>query len=252
MAQIVLASERPDLQERAHEATAGIWPEYNLHGEVPNRYWERLDDVFPEFQFVLWDEESDEVLGQGHSIPLAWDGTPEGLPDGFDGLLSGAFALHEAGGTPTMLSALAIEVAPAHQGRGTSRRMIEAMVDLARSHGFPGALAPLRPTWKERYPLVPIERYAAWTREDGLPFDPWMRTHVRLGGLVLRPEPRSLAISGSVAEWEEWTGMAFPESGDYVFPRGLATVAIDREADVGRYWEPNVWMLHPAGAGAGT
>ena len=40
--------------------------------------------------------------------------------------------------------------------------------------------------------------------------------------------------------------MAFPESGDYVFPRGLATVAIDREADVGRYWEPNVWMVHDA------
>jgi hypothetical protein len=25
---------------------------------------------------------------------------------------------------------------------------------------------------------------------------------------------------------------------------GLAPVAVDREADVGRYFEPNVWMLH--------
>jgi hypothetical protein len=38
--------------------------------------------------------------------------------------------------------------------------------------------------------------------------------------------------------------MAFPESGEYVFPGCLTTVAIDRERDVGRYWEPNVWMLH--------
>jgi hypothetical protein len=38
--------------------------------------------------------------------------------------------------------------------------------------------------------------------------------------------------------------MAFPESGEYVFPQGLAPVAIDREADVGAYWEPNVWMRH--------
>ena len=243
---VVLASERPDLQERAHEATAGIWPEYNLHGEVPNHFWEHLDDVFSEFQFVLYDDAADEILGQGHSIPLAWDGTVDGLPDGFDGLLRDGFTLREAGGEPTMLSALAIEVPAAAQGRGTSRAMIEAMVGIARSHGFPGTLAPLRPTWKERYPLVPIERYAAWTREDGLPFDPWMRAHVRLGGRILLPEPRSLAISGTVAEWEEWTEMAFPESGDYVFPRGLATVAIDREADVGRYWEPNVWMVHDA------
>ena len=29
-------------------------------------------------------------------------------------------------------------------------------------------MAPVRPTWKERYPLVPIERYAAWRRPDGL------------------------------------------------------------------------------------
>ena len=47
-----------------------------------------------------------------------------------------------------------------------------------------------------------------------------------------------------MAEWEEWTGMAFPESGDYVFPGCLATVEIDREQDVGRYWEPNVWIVH--------
>ena len=49
-----------------------------------------------------------------------------------------------------------------------------------------------------------------------------------------------------MAEWESWTGMAFPVSGDYVFPEGLATVHIDRDADLGRYWEPNVWMEHRA------
>jgi hypothetical protein len=47
-----------------------------------------------------------------------------------------------------------------------------------------------------------------------------------------------------VAEWEEWTGMAFPESGDYVVPGALVPVQIDRERDEGRYVEPNVWMRH--------
>jgi hypothetical protein len=54
-----------------------------------------------------------------------------------------------------------------------------------------------------------------------------------------------LRITGTVDEWEAWTSMAFPETGDYVFPEGLAPVHIDREADVGSYWEPNVWMIHP-------
>jgi hypothetical protein len=39
--------------------------------------------------------------------------------------------------------------------------------------------------------------------------------------------------------------MSFPESGDYWFPGGLATVRIDSDEDRGSYWEPNVWMAHP-------
>jgi hypothetical protein len=119
------------------------------------------------------------------------------------------------------------------------------MRELAVRHGLRGLIAPVRPNWKERYPLVPIEDYASWRRSDGLLFDPWMRVHERAGATVLRPEPRSMRITGSVGEWEEWTQMAFPQSGDYWFPAGLSTVTIDREADSGRYWEPNVWMLHP-------
>jgi hypothetical protein len=43
---------------------------------------------------------------------------------------------------------------------------------------------------------------------------------------------------------ESWTGMRFPDTGDYVFPRGLATVHIDRTAGTGDYWEPNIWLIH--------
>jgi hypothetical protein len=69
--------------------------------------------------------------------------------------------------------------------------------------------------------------------------------HVRLGAEILAPVAESLLITGTVAEWESWTQMSFPSSGDYVFPQGLAPVTIDRSADLGRYWEPNVWMRHP-------
>jgi hypothetical protein len=57
--------------------------------------------------------------------------------------------------------------------------------------------------------------------------------------------PRSMRITGTVGEWESWTGMQFPGTGDYVFPAGLATVHIDRDRDRGEYWEPNVWIIHP-------
>ena len=51
--------------------------------------------------------------------------------------------------------------------------------------------------------------------------------------MVATPLPQSLHITGSVADWESWTGMVFPESGDYIFPEGLAPVRIDRESDLG-------------------
>ena len=51
-------------------------------------------------------------------------------------------------------------------------------------------------------------------------------------------------ISGTVAEWQDWTEMEYPESGDYWFPRGLATLAVDRDRDVGLYHEPNRYDLY--------
>jgi hypothetical protein len=96
------------------------------------------------------------------------------------------------------------------QGRGVSAVAAKAMGEIARRHGLGSLIAPVRPSCKDRYPLVPIERYAQWRRPDEVLFDPWMRVHERLGAGVLKPEPRSLRITGSVTEWEQWTGMSFP------------------------------------------
>ena len=239
MALVVLtAAEHPDLVERAWERTQDVLPEYNNHGDVLNRYWAGLTKHLPEFQFHL--VEDGEPIARGRAIPLRWDGTLDDLPDGIDG----AIARGTDEGGANVLCALLIAVARSEQSRGLSQLALEAMTDIARRNGLRELIAPVRPSWKERYPLTPIERYAAWTRGDGLPFDPWMRVHARLGADLLRPEPQSLRITGTVAEWESWTGMVFPDSGEYVFPHGLATVAIDRDADRGAYWEPNVWMRH--------
>jgi hypothetical protein len=60
----------------------------------------------------------------------------------------------------------------------------------------------------------------------------------------MKAEPHSLQITGTVAEWEQWTRMVYPESSDYWFLGGLAPMTISREADRCSYWEPNVWMQH--------
>lgn len=230
-------AERPELAEPAWEAVSDTFPEYNNHGDVLNAYWGGLTDQFPEFQFHLVDDD-DRILARARSLPVRWNGTLEDLPAGIDGAI--VRGLDEGDGN--VLCAMVIQIPPGLQGGGLSAAALTAMTRIARSHGLTSLIAPVRPNWKDRYPLTPIERYAEWRREDGLLFDPWLRVHERAGATTLRPEPESLRITGTTAEWEDWVGMRFPEDGAYTFPGGLAPLTV---ADgTGRYWEPNVWMHH--------
>jgi hypothetical protein len=61
---------------------------------------------------------------------------------------------------------------------------------------------------------------------------------------ALRDLAPAATMTGTVDDWQAWTGMAFPSSGEYVIPAGLSTLRIDREHDCGTYTEPNVWVQH--------
>lgn len=218
------------------EQLGEAFPEFMYHDPVVNRYFARLRYERGDFQLVLLG--GDKVVGEANTIPVAWTGRLE--PRGVDWALECGFS----DAVPTTLCALQARLSPAVQGRGLSRVLLEGMRDLARSHGLDALIAPVRPTDKHRYPLVATEHYAAWRRDDGLLFDPWLRTHERLGAEVLGVAFESMTIPGSVREWEEWAEMPFPESGEYVVPGALVPVRIDREADTGLYVEPNIWMRH--------
>jgi hypothetical protein len=213
------------------------------HDAVVNRHWERLYEYFPGFQIVVC--EGEEVVAAGHTIPVSWDGTVGGLPAGLDSVLETAVRDAELGHAPTAVSALLALVPGSSRGRGLSRVVLEGMKKVAAERGLVALIAPVRPTLKHLYPLTPMERYALWRRDDGLPFDPWLRVHERLGARFLSVAPRSMTVEGTVQEWEAWTGMRFPESGPYVVPGALSPVEVDVEEDLGRYAEPNVWMKHP-------
>jgi GNAT superfamily N-acetyltransferase len=239
----VRLSERPDLAPCFADLGRAVWPRFLLegdHGGTP--YWPRLFTQFPAYQVALLDDAGD-VLAAGHTLPVA---LIEGrLPAGWEAVLRQGCEDRDSGRPATSLAALAAMVAPSHRGRGLSTALLGAMKALAVDAGLDALLAPVRPTWKERYPLTPIDRYAAWTRPDGAPFDPWLRTHWRLGARIVALAPASLTVRGPVAGWEAWTGLAFPESGVYVVPGALTPLEIDRDRDVGWNVEPNVWMRHP-------
>ena len=235
---LVRYADRPDLLERRFDELSGTtFPVFMHHNEPGGKYWGRLYEDFPDFQVALLDD--DELVAEAHAVPVAWDGTPTDLPAGWDeAFVRGMTSDRE----PTALSALAISVRPTRQGEGLSQRMIEAFRDTARGAGLGSVIAPVRPTLKERYPLIPIESYLEWRREDGSHFDPWIRIHERVGGIILAAAPESMLIRAPVADWEEWTGMRFPADGEYVFPGALATLVV--EGGIGTHVEPNVWISH--------
>lgn len=240
----VTLAQRPDLIDPVCEVNESGWPEFMFHDPVADRLFHYLYDVFLDFQVALLDD-SGSVIAAGNSIPVTWDGRVESLPDrGWDAMMELGVSNYEKGVAPDTLSAIQVVIAREHLGSGLSKHVLMALKAGAARHGFKAMIAPVRPNLKHQYPLTPMERYIRWTQPDGAPFDPWLRTHWKLGAQMVGVCSQSMINLGTADEWESWIGMRFPETGAYVVPGALCPVEIDREQNAGRYVEPNVWMLH--------
>lgn len=238
--------DRPDLSNAAAETSNLIWPEFMLHDPVGNDNWMQMYELFPDYQFSIVDESTQQVVGLINSIPLFWEEPLAQLPPrGWDWAIETAVSQGIKGQKPNIQSAIQVAILPQFQGQGASSQMLKVMKSVGQQRGLQALIAPVRPSLKHRYPLIPMEKYASWRREDGLPFDSWLRVHERLGARISHVASHSMEISAAVAEWELWTGMKFPESGDYIIPGALVKITVDRETNRATYIEPNVWMIHP-------
>jgi hypothetical protein len=250
---VVTYAARPDLRPVMDQVNDEPWPEFMRHDAVSNSLWNKLYDVFPDFQFGLVERSSGRMAAMANSIPLAWHGDPSSLPnDGWDWAMTQGFADEREGRHARTLSALCISITHDFRGRGLSSLVVDAMRRRATESGMDRLVAPVRPNLKERFPLIPIDEYITWRREDGTLYDAWMRVHAQLGAILIGPCHHSMRITGSVQEWTDWTGLSFPGSGQYIVPEALVPVTIDRDADEVLYVEPNVWMVHDLAAARGS
>ncbi|EZF33882.1 hypothetical protein H101_02565 [Trichophyton interdigitale H6] len=206
---------------------------------------------------------------------------------------------------PNALSALAIAVLPAWRSYNVAEMLIKAMKEAAQAQNLAILVVPLRPTRKAEFPHVDLAEYLGWSKQTGgqngkpstaatelttsretggcngssetvsaagnedsaafIPFDPWLRKHIRLGARMIKIARQSMYIRGSAAEWKNWCGLdvrqqvdkavkqrksAWVEPGDteapVIFtPSGcLAPMQYYPSRDVGEYCEPNVWLFH--------
>ncbi len=234
---------RDRLDEQIEQLFGDGWPEFITADREAKQHIGTVRQLFADLELVVLDTHGVPVAA-GWAVPLRWDDDPAHLPGGYSDSLVRAVEGHAGGEIPDTMVVMAAQVHPDRRGQGLAGALLTAMRCIAGQRGWPRVIAPVRPTLKSRYPLQPIEQFASWTRGDGLPLDPWLRTHQRLGATIIATAPASQTMTGTVDEWEGWTGMRFPDSGAYVIPDGLSTLQIDLGDDTGTYVEPNVWMQH--------
>ncbi len=244
-------AQRPDLLDKVFgpEIQSAV-PEFMRHDPAGALYYGNGQlDRYREFGLVAVDlAEPDRPVARAFSVPFAFREGSRGreeLPDaGWDAVIRWADEDRLTGRPATAVSALEITVAPRLQRRGVSRLMLTALRDNARRLGFADLYAPLRPTDKHREPLTPFADHVARQREDGLPYDSWVRTHVWAGARIVKIAPCSMVIAGTISEWRRWTGLCFTASGPAIVPGALSTIHVSPEQDHAVYVEPNLWVHH--------
>lgn len=238
--------ERPAAQWGA--LFAGGWPAFIEADPVAAATLPEVREAFADLEIVVVDpraeREDERLVAAVWGVPIAWNGAVEQLPGGYSAALGRAVATHVAGAAVNTLVVCAAQVHPHAVGRGVAAEVVTRLSDIAAARGLHQVLVPLRPTLKHRYPLVPIEAYARFQRADGQPLDPWLRTHTRMGARVVSTVEASQTFTGTVAQWQAWSGLVLPASGDYVVDRALAPMRLDHPDDRGVLVEPGIWVRH--------
>ena len=119
---VVTSADRPDLDDEVRAAFRERWPEFVFHGQAAPTYLPKVTEYFSYFDVLLLDHGS--VAAGGWGVPLAWDGTPGDLPDGYDGSLARSVLDHESGRVPTTLSFMAAAVAPSYDRLGLATEVL--------------------------------------------------------------------------------------------------------------------------------
>lgn len=245
---VVDLAGRPDLVEPAL-ALGGVGPGFLGHDLVAAlTRARRLAVRWPEYFLVLLDDGI--PVARAVSVPVVFPGPErEELPEhGWDGAVVWAAEDALDAVAPTCLVALDVQVAEDRRGAGIAARALVALRDLAAARGLARFVVPVRPAGKSAHPRMAMADYVARRREDGLPQDPWLRTHERVGGRVVGIAPFAMTVVGTVARWREWTGRELVV-GENEVEGALVPVVVSAVTGIGIYVEPNAWVEHVVEAG---
>lgn len=199
------------------------WPKYICEDPIGKRLYPWLFLLFPDYQFTLI--QNGEVIAIANTVPLRFDEPLTELPDeGWHWAIQKAFADQKARIKPNYLCLLSAVVKSDMRGAGMAATALSMMNAIGKKKGLIASICPVRPNKKCEYIDEDINTYIQRTNDNGLPFDPWLRSHIRGGGEIIKVCHRSMVIKGTIRCWERWEGRSFPESGEYVINGGTYQV----------------------------
>lgn len=263
---VVLEDATGDIIAASHSVPF-FWP------ELPAEYVSGSSPVSRAWACTLPDGGWDAILARGVLQAKARQGLPP------DTEQTGHEAEEEAArltNAPNALAGLLVNVLPAWRDKGIADALLDNFKRVATENNLQTLVLPLRPTRKDRYPEVTTDEYLTWTEagpyqrgfhhtlQEGvdantaLPFDPWLRKHVRMGALPVKLAPRSFQLLASPHEWRELLAADIDtygsvynqlcENGDR---KELKTFSVDGrpltwnpEQTVGSYTETDLWVMH--------
>jgi GNAT superfamily N-acetyltransferase len=189
--------------------------------------------------------ENGELIGTIDAVGFDWDGAASTLPSG--GWTAMVLRAREGFETkPMYASAVGASVLKEYRAHGVAEQLLVALRDQALKLGYKGLIAPVRPSSQFRMPHLHISEYAMVRLADNQHFDPWVRTHERVGGRIVGTTENSMVCSAPIESWERWTRMKLPKEGLVLIPG--STGWLDLHEGTGVLAEDSIWVLHEPGS----
>lgn len=234
---VAIRPARPEDEDAALEVEGAVWAPYLYETEAVPDDWTYTPELW-----VVAEDPARGIVASADACWLDWDGDPAHLPAG--GWQEVLWASRTQGPVraPRWACALGVNVLPEARGSGLARRMLGALVARATSAGAVGVIAPVRPTHRGLWPHLPIDAYARLESADGRVVDPWIRTHLGLGGVIVGVCERSLVMREPHERWQDWLGMALPATGRLIPPGSIGWLHLGGAE--GELVEESVWIRH--------
>jgi ribosomal protein S18 acetylase RimI-like enzyme len=176
----------------------------------PLRNFETITKLFSDGQRKITNTNGD-VVAMISTNRINWDGSIASLST-WDYVAGGSISLGDFSNTyipdGNTLNIMSISVAPEMQGKGLATILFREIIDMAEYFGVEHLICSFRPSGYGKYKLesgpISIAEYCRLTKEDGLPWDSWLRIATRYGMVPLRIENAAITVEVAKSQFEEY------------------------------------------------